>query len=196
MRITPAYAGKSHHRRTARPSPGDHPRLRGEKFAFWKARTAASGITPAYAGKSLRRPPCAPPSRDHPRLRGEKSAACPSRRPAWGSPPLTRGKANRLHTVPPLLGITPAYAGKSRCRPKPGADDRDHPRLRGEKSLIGLLSAFLMGSPPLTRGKASKKNLIISSCRITPAYAGKSGFCEKIQKLSKDHPRLRGEKSR
>ena len=74
-RITPAYAGKSRPRQTAKKGYWDHPRLCGEKFSASATCPSPSGspppmrgkgsgavlgqsfhrITPAYAGKSV---PC------------------------------------------------------------------------------------------------------------------------------------------
>ena len=71
FRITPAYAGKRHRRRTNVQQDQDHPRLCGEKEqraarisetlgspppmrgkgASWKCLIDCKGITPAYAGK-------------------------------------------------------------------------------------------------------------------------------------------------
>ena len=71
-------------------------------------------ITPAYAGKRAIPRPVAVSDEDHPRICGEKDAA---RRPLdtpAGSPPHLRGKAQYNVAQPPFLGITPAYAGKSR----------------------------------------------------------------------------------
>ena len=71
IRITPAYAGKRHRRRTNVQQDQDHPRLCGEKEqraarisetlgspppmrgkgASWKCLIDCKGITPAYAGK-------------------------------------------------------------------------------------------------------------------------------------------------
>ena len=44
------------------------------------------------------------------------------------------------------------------------------------------------------RGKEYLPAISLDTCRITPAYAGKSQFGRSIQFQSKDHPRLCGEK--
>ena len=152
-RITPAYAGK-------RPCPHslyvrceDHPRLCGEKrqitlalflpagspppmrgkAPFQKICQAFSGITPAYAGKSYNPRQVLSALRDHPRLCGEKSGIYKAMCCRTGSPPPMRGKVVR--PVPHLrtIGITPAYAGKSRKLHDPRSLYGDHPRLCGEK---------------------------------------------------------------
>ena len=87
--------------------------MRGKAQADYEQSTAER-ITPAYAGKSSGSW-CQPLSdRDHPRLCGEKSDQRLSRFCSWGSPPPMRGKAEREPTKSGVVGITPAYAGKSR----------------------------------------------------------------------------------
>ena len=59
---------------------------------------------------------------------------------------------------------------------------------------MSLNPVGLIGSPPPMRGKAinaTKKKMIV---RITPAYAGKSCQIQNFQIISRDHPRLCGEK--
>ena len=50
-----------------------------------------------------------------------------------GSPPLTRGKAAVGINSGWIIGITPAYAGKSKHLSFVVILHEDHPRLRGEK---------------------------------------------------------------
>ena len=132
--------------------------------------------------------------KDHPRLRGEKffRAYFPSN--GTGSPPLTRGKAFNFLFQRPRDRITPAYAGKSSNASFESVHSRDHPRLRGEKTLCGLQCTLLEGSPPLTRGKVCRRWRNKIHAGITPAYAGKSNFYSEILRKRGDHPRLRGEK--
>ena len=52
--------------------------------------------------------------RDHPRLCGEKWKQFDRIRYNMGSPPPMRGKAGDAWVSGDALGITPAYAGKSR----------------------------------------------------------------------------------
>ena len=51
-------------------------------------------------------------------------------------------------------GITPAYAGKRELVDTDSTSGKDHPRLRGEKSARAVSRCVVVGSPPLTRGKA------------------------------------------
>ena len=154
MGIIPAYAGStltqrartapptgsSPHTRGAPRATGagqrrgrDHPRIRGEHQVVHAQRAEARGIIPAYAGSTMSAslsstsypgssphtrgapvsvPPRARASRDHPRIRGEHGC-------------LVGGLGC-------LLGIIPAYAGSTFCRPSN--------------------ELLMMGSSPHTRG--------------------------------------------
>ena len=92
------------------------------------------------------------------------------------------------------LGITPAYAGKSVFIVSPPFLFLDHPRLCGEKTASSSLLRFQPGSPPPMRGKATTRQPILTTLRITPAYAGKSFFRLWQWYIPQDHPRLCGEK--
>ena len=106
-----------------------------------------------------------------------------------------RGKVFSKTTALHCLRITPAYAGKSFCDLIQKVDQRDHPRLCGEK-LFRLCHVVLpVGSPPPMRGKEAEHYLCRSDRRITPAYAGKSWKLSAICIAVRDHPRLCGEKS-
>ena len=71
-------------------------------------------ITPAYAGKSNRHSLTGLYLQDHPRLCGEKLLISVLRIQRVGSPPPMRGKGQFLIVGVRAVGITPAYAGKSR----------------------------------------------------------------------------------
>ena len=93
-----------------------------------------------------------------------------------GSPPPMRGKVKFFHFFFLRDRITPAYAGKSfNTRFKP-CIPRDHPRLCGEKFCNDQFGRSIQGSPPPMRGKALLIIVFLLTVRITPAYAGKSGF--------------------
>ena len=172
--VSPAYAGKSKRRALPALSPGDHPRMCGEKMMKAGSNCAmlgspprmrgkecrsgmgapGAGITPAYAGK---RRLCArglTRARDHPRVCGEKWDKLPREIKQKGSPP--------------------AYAGKRRSRCRQSSTRQDHPRVCGEKLLGQPLLLRGQGSPPRMLGKVRFLFLLCTSTRITPAYAGKS----------------------
>ena len=132
------------------------------------------GITPAYAGKRRGgQEHCARPQ-DHPRVCGEKFQLFIELCFVLGSPPRMRGKGTSAVVMRRQLGITPAYAGKSRGLP--------------------LNRCRLLGSPPRMRGKGSKSMAKRTSMGITPAYAGKSQNQDEIKNWDGDHPRVCGEK--
>ena len=136
LRITPAYAGKSHIRSSLNAVSGDHPRVCGEKPLQSSVNCTmegspprmrgkavcgevigfAMGITPACAGKRRRPPDTSPARWDHPRVCGEKHAVPVSLMWSAGSPPRVRGKASCILVSSSTVGITPAYAGKSARR--------------------------------------------------------------------------------
>ena len=153
------------------------------------------GITPAYAGKILSYPALMASKTDHPRIRGENVTDGGYITWERGSPPHTRGKFQCCLCQHRRPGITPAYAGKmahtgSACPPP-----SDHPRIRGENMTDFSLFPALLGSPPHTRGKLSRKGGHQQGRRITPAYAGKIANPSALYDNGTDHPRIRGENS-
>ena len=104
---------------------------------------------------------------------GEKDfkSAHPSQQ--LGSPPRMRGKVLQWCREDFFSGITPAYAGKSNRRGSPQYNNRDHPRVCGEKFFLIGLHPNTQGSPPRMRGKATVAVVLAFRLRITPAYAGK-----------------------
>ena len=91
-------------------------------------------------------------------------------------------------------GITPAYAGKRRCKAAFCAWFWDHPRMCGEKLAFSAVRVREMGSPPRMRGKGATGRVECFGQGITPAYAGKRrGSCRRMHRIW-DHPRVCGEK--
>ena len=105
-----------------------------------------------------------------------------------------RGKENLSIPKDVSAGITPAYAGKRDSVRCSSGFRRDHPRLCGEKLFSVLFSSTSIGSPPPMRGKEDQSLTACICHRITPAYAGKSGYFGIYQYINGDHPRLCGEK--
>ena len=134
--ITPACAGKMLITPPILRITGDHPRMRGEnvlrvngymagqgspphargKFVRWQLVPLPPGITPACAGKIL----CCQKEIivlwDHPRMRGENIAAASVLCSSRGSPPHARGKYQHTRPAHGPHRITPACAGKIRCK--------------------------------------------------------------------------------
>ena len=110
------------------------------------------------------------------------------------SPPRRRGKASRCPPLRPVVGITPAWAGKSPLHVFPDGLSGDHPRVGGEKLLTMHPIVPSIGSPPRGRGKAGGHRLPGNVDWITPAWAGKSRSAGRWSAQSGDHPRVGGEK--
>ena len=132
--------------------------------------------------------------RDHPRVCGEKFCVASDWQCVQGSPPRMRGKERGFDDGQALLGITPAYAGKSVGQVELQLGVRDHPRVCGEKCQPGPRFPGWAGSPPRMRGKAPAQTLTGSASRITPACAGKRSKTTSTFSLLRDHPRVCGEK--
>ena len=112
---------------------------------------------------------------------------------ALGSSPHTRGAPTAVPRWFWRPGIIPAYAGSttpSTCSACPSAD---HPRIRGEHILLILSLSETAGSSPHTRGARGASDSIPVDRRIIPAYAGSTCMPEGSRKLTRDHPRIRGE---
>ena len=108
--------------------------------------------------------------------------------------PHVRGEVRIRFATTICGGITPAWAGRRNGVVAAIWRIRDHPRVRGEKSLLAFSTAFEAGSPPRARGEGSSS---VHTCRppgITPACAGRSIY-DPIRICTRwDHPRVRGEK--
>ena len=160
------------------------------------AKRTSVGITPAYAGKSLTGQTTPLQARDHPRVCGEKLTTFDAGKLIPGSPPRMRGKAYPPPCSYGLLGITPAYAGKSPRLSMPTGAAGDHPRVCGEKFLRVTSLKLYTGSPPRMRGKVSQRKRGHYEKGITPAYAGKRAKRWRPKKYVQDHPRVCGEKTK
>ena len=111
-----------------------------------------------------------------------------------GSPPHMRGKVGQCGDRTNGDGITPAYAGKSKCCRPACTAAWDHPRIYGEKASTPVRNSSQLGSPPHMRGKAYAAAGGQAGGGITPAHAGKSCRFQLDFWLFGDHPRTCGEK--
>ena len=170
----PRVCGEKHKIFSSRSNPlGSPPRMRGKGDGAGY-RLVQIGITPAYAGKRCCCVADCGIAGDHPRVCGEKYRYKHFYRWTSGSPPRMRGKVfQQLENGKPA-GITPAYAGKRTISHGHYGDDRDHPRICGEKYFVSSFPSHPAGSPPHMRGKANCWARQAASYGITPAYAGKS----------------------
>ena len=174
---------------------GSPPRRRGKDKAEHLVQDHI-GITPAQAGKRCYLCASTKSSWDHPRVGGEKAKITPRLKRCRGSPPHGRGKAGCRLTAVCCGGITPAWAGKSKSLYSGGRGHRDHPRMGGEKHAGRFKKLVGWGSPPHGRGKVIAKMIAGVGNRITPAWAGKSGWWPPVPCRCGDHPRMGGEKTK
>ena len=173
--------------------PGSPPRGRG-KVDGPPAQVGRGRITPAQAGRSPYFLYGKKDYKDHPRIGGEKAELTAAVISAMGSPPRRRGKGYREFGIDISDRITPAQAGKSVAPRQKRSALWDHPRVGGEKYSRPSYSRISMGSPPRGRGKVLLRILRVSGVGITPAWAGKRGFCNYDYYYFRDHPRVGGEK--
>ena len=148
------------------------PRMRG-KVVQLCGHAQNMGITPACAGKSEKQVPFLPPYQDHPRVCGEKQQMIADAGKGMGSPPRMRGKGVQPCNQRVAVGITPAYAGKRFSSFPYVTQERDHPRVCGEKMNNAQEYCGGQGSPPRVRGKVGLLSAGLDNLGITPAYAGK-----------------------
>ena len=152
---------------------GSPPQVRGKPVTF-SCGHEATGITPAGAGKTCMSASQPAIVEDHPRRCGENAHARRQRGIITGSPPQVRGKHFLLRTGYKIDRITPAGAGKTGGKDRPGVSNEDHPRRCGENLRATTTPTALTGSPPQVRGKLGMTPANFSFKRITPAGAGKT----------------------
>ena len=72
------------------------------------------------------------------------------------------------------MGLTPACAGTSSCRPSPAATSGAHPRVRGDVVSEYCAEPPIAGSPPRARGRLGSGRCRAARRGLTPACAGTS----------------------
>ena len=150
-------------------------------------------IIPAYAGSTPTSLSLALTPPDHPRIRGEHPARIdPARRPV-GSSPHTRGARRRGAAPCGRRRIIPAYAGSTSRGCSSRRLSGDHPRIRGEHTLVVSRVHLMPGSSPHTRGAHARGIQGPFDSRIIPAYAGSTDQVALTVVVAGDHPRIRGE---
>ena len=71
----------------------------------------------------------------------------------------------------------------------------DHPRIRGEHSSFSARLLISRGSSPHTRGAPAPPVIRVAEGGIIPAYAGSTMATYRLDLMTQDHPRIRGEHS-
>ena len=111
---------------------------------------------------------------EHPRVRGENVFCKPPQAGVLGTSPRARGKqVDSLERYGYPRNI-PACAGKTRSVMLSCWNSWEHPRVRGENSLLCELRAGLAGTSPHTRGKPPANTPKPTGSRNIPAHAGKT----------------------
>ena len=172
----------------------DHPRLCGEKKRKCRSMSTWLGSPPPMRGKVKSIIVCVTSERITPAYAGKSLPSAGNSPVTLGSPPPMRGKGLNAPWSGFHFRITPAYAGKRAQQPFRPYDERDHPRLCGEKLKVCNNAQISRGSPPPMRGKGSGNSIPHQGKGITPAYAGKSLKLLSCFFVNQDHPRLCGEK--
>ena len=115
-----------------------------------------------------------------------------TRRPAGSSP---RGRGKRDGDARPwrAVRLIPAWAGKTAWSVPSSLCLWAHPRVGGENadSMAELLG--LSGSSPRGRGKRRGGHQRFRSCRLIPAWAGKTSTPAVLRPAASAHPRVGGE---
>ena len=111
--IIPAYAGSTGERSGFRPTPRDHPRIRGEHGVYDGVVEFTDGSSPHTRGAPRRGSESPAAGVDHPRIRGEHPFLVGRACGPPGSSPHTRGA--RVARIRPRMRarIIPAYAGST-----------------------------------------------------------------------------------
>ena len=109
-----------------------------------------------------------------------------------GSPPRVREKLSPTLAHSIKSRITPACAGKTEILTIHSTFKRDHPRVCGKNSGVGLSGCCVSGSPPRVREKLKQRTDKIEPIGITPACAGKTLVLVRSLPKYRDHPRVCG----
>ena len=209
----PACAGKTVIDHPDSEGGGEHPRVRGENGQPEKFYAHPRGTSPRARGKLvchpligfLQRniPACAGKTgspagskieaEEHPRVRGENKSQTDSKPYANGTSPRARGKRELWHGTKTAAGNIPACAGKTRRVGILAARQTEHPRVRGENSLMGEIRNQEDGTSPRARGKLSLRANSIHHQRNIPTCAGKTVGRLRRHRGRQEHPRVRGE---
>ena len=177
---------------SASASAGSSPLTRGKRQRH-RGRHQGNGLIPAHAGKTTGRGLRAQQGRAHPRSRGENTANGQTWGLGVGSSPLTRGKPAGRAAGQAVAGLIPAHAGKTSSQRRSPTMRRAHPRSRGENQIQVLKAHMGDGSSPLTRGKLIADRITGKTIGLIPAHAGKTSRTPRCVRMSRAHPRSRGE---
>ena len=126
-------------------------------------------------------------------MRGEHLTLLRPLRRFSGSSPHARGTRVACDPSPAIHGIIPACAGNTEAPLSRGGRPGDHPRMRGEHSLVRMARVAVRGSSPHARGTPPSRRLALGYSGIIPACAGNTRYLLLAFLPPRDHPRMRGE---
>ena len=113
---------------------------------------------------------------------------------AWsGSSPRGRGKPWSVARNGWVLGLIPAWAGKTELFEVGESPSRAHPRVGGENQPSRGGANHREGSSPRGRGKLVKAAAALDRSRLIPAWAGKTKHVTAPVTPTPAHPRVGGE---
>ena len=189
----PRSRGEHGHKlRVTGDDTGSSPLTRGAR-ANQSVVLPSGGLIPAHAGSTCVLLGVSVVKWAHPRSRGEHGngaiviVACP------GSSPLTRGAHGYTEKGKARTGLIPAHAGSTCDQPLPDGPRRAHPRSRGEHEILTEGEEGTTGSSPLTRGAQTDEFTTDINEGLIPAHAGSTSAPAQRQRLTRAHPRSRGE---
>ena len=110
-----------------------------------------------------------------------------------GSSPRGRGKLSIGVSFRVVLGLIPAWAGKTGTRAPRLPRGPAHPRVGGENYSYTTLVACVTGSSPRGRGKPISAKRDTYQERLIPAWAGKTAVPRCRTSRRPAHPRVGGE---
>ena len=196
----------------------DHPRIRGEHPHVQRQHEARGGIIPAYAGSTpgLRLVLAAvmgssphtrgalsaislriPSIRDHPRIRGEHPRVDAVRVRDAGIIPAYAGSTASIDVdTLASVGSSPHTRGALQGRKSPLRFLQDRPRIRGEHPHEGPAGHQQRGIIPAYAGSTFSSSVSWSMVLGSSPHT-RGALLQAISRarLSRDHPRIRGEHS-
>ena len=171
---------------------GSSPRGRG-KLDGPLDSPADRRLIPAWAGKTVAAALRAAWLRAHPRVGGENTYQNINDAATDGSSPRGRGKHQAWGKGTPIIGLIPAWAGKTLFPPLLAGCCWAHPRVGGENRAGEHSPEVGMGSSPRGRGKLLELACLCLTLRLIPAWAGKTRRLTHDSPPSTAHPRVGGE---
>ena len=172
-RLIPAHAGNRQITSNAKLARDSSPLTRGKRTPRG-LDSAGNRLIPVHAGKTCAKERWAHPLAAHPRPRGENFLSMSSGVSSTGSSPLTRGKRFPGWELATMVGLIPAYTGKTCAKERRAHPLAAHPLPRGENHSFREGNTRTQGSSPLTRGKRIKHLLEAVPRGLIPTHTGKT----------------------